>query len=190
MTQPITIYLIGRAGAGKYTIAKELKKFDYKIIDNHLVNNPIFSLLNHGEKISNIAWDAIEKIRDAILGFISKDKASNYVMTNELLESEYDHNIFNKVKAAAAKRNSIFIPIKLHITYEENTRRIKNPERAKRYKTLKIKPLNELQKLIQIEHENLIEIDISTLQADIVALRIIDTTIGISHRCNLNQIYL
>lgn len=44
MKHPITLYLIGFAGTGKYTIAKELVKFGYKVIDNHLINNPIFSL--------------------------------------------------------------------------------------------------------------------------------------------------
>lgn len=36
MQVPITLYLIGFAGSGKYTIAKEIvKSTDYKIVDNH-----------------------------------------------------------------------------------------------------------------------------------------------------------
>lgn len=42
MGPPITLYLIGFAGTGKYTIAKELAKVGYKLVDNHLINNSIF----------------------------------------------------------------------------------------------------------------------------------------------------
>ncbi|HJD60261.1 MAG TPA: hypothetical protein LFW20_06440 [Rickettsia endosymbiont of Omalisus fontisbellaquei] len=39
------IYLIGKPGTGKYTIAKELSKSGYVICDNQLINKPIFALL-------------------------------------------------------------------------------------------------------------------------------------------------
>lgn len=45
MTRPVTLYLIGFAGTGEYTIAKEIANHGYKVVDNHLINNPIFSLL-------------------------------------------------------------------------------------------------------------------------------------------------
>jgi shikimate kinase len=36
------IYLIGFAGAGKFTIAKEIcKSAEARLVDNHLINNPI-----------------------------------------------------------------------------------------------------------------------------------------------------
>ena len=44
---PNIIYLIGYAGTGKYTIAKELEKSGYVICDNQLINNPINALLNY-----------------------------------------------------------------------------------------------------------------------------------------------
>ena len=36
------IYLIGKSGSGKYTIAKELAKHGYIICDNQLINYPVF----------------------------------------------------------------------------------------------------------------------------------------------------
>ncbi|MEY4463771.1 MAG: hypothetical protein RLZZ81_742 [Pseudomonadota bacterium] len=41
------IYLIGKPGTGKYTIAKELVESVYIICDNQLINNPIFALLGY-----------------------------------------------------------------------------------------------------------------------------------------------
>ena len=89
----VILYLIGFAGTGKYTIAKELAKHGYKIIDNHLINNPIFSLLDldEGTPIPDRAWNAIEKIRQVILNFIAQQPPANYVFTNVILEDDEDH---------------------------------------------------------------------------------------------------
>ena len=90
MTPPITIYLIGFAGSGKYTIAKEIAKYGYKVVDNHLINNPIFSLLDLDEKtpIPENARLFTRKIRHVVLDFVSHDQKANYVFTNELVEAE------------------------------------------------------------------------------------------------------
>ena len=84
MTQPITLYLIGFAGSGKYTVAKEIAKFEYRIVDNQLINNPIFSLLDLDgvAPIPEKAWASIEDIRKAILGFVFQDPKSNYVFAS------------------------------------------------------------------------------------------------------------
>ncbi|MFN8911956.1 MAG: hypothetical protein ACK5V4_04210, partial [Alphaproteobacteria bacterium] len=42
------IYLLGFAGVGKLTIAKELAKITgAKVVDNHLINNPVFHILDN-----------------------------------------------------------------------------------------------------------------------------------------------
>ncbi|HEX6477597.1 MAG TPA: hypothetical protein VF043_02040 [Ktedonobacteraceae bacterium] len=44
--QNTIVYLIGYAGTGKYTIAKELARLTGAVIvDNHLINNPVFSIV-------------------------------------------------------------------------------------------------------------------------------------------------
>ena len=43
--QKTIVYLIGYAGTGKYTIAKELGRLTGAIlVDNHLINNLVFSV--------------------------------------------------------------------------------------------------------------------------------------------------
>ncbi len=68
------IYLIGKPGTGKYTIAKYLAKQGYIICDNQLINNPVFALLKYDgfKNIPESAWHIIKKIRDNI--FVCNDK--------------------------------------------------------------------------------------------------------------------
>lgn len=46
------IYLTGKPGVGKYTIAKYLSKYGFIVCDNQLINNSIFELLNYDELTS------------------------------------------------------------------------------------------------------------------------------------------
>jgi GNAT superfamily N-acetyltransferase len=176
MTQPITLYLIGFAGSGKYTVAKEIAKFEYRIVDNQLINNPIFSLLDLDgvAPIPEKAWASIEDIRKAILGFVFQDPKSNYVFTNELYEVDHDRVIYNQVKRAAEKRGSLFVPVKLRVSLEERKRRITNPERLDRFKTTNLGETQTQQELIKIDHPHLLEIEVTGLSAGETAKEILD----------------
>ena len=92
------IYLIGRPGTGKYTIAQELAKSGFIICDNQLINNPIFTLLNYDgfKKIPDFAWTTIGHIRTEIFKFLVKMKQNSYVLTNNLYEDEGDRNLCEK----------------------------------------------------------------------------------------------
>ena len=176
-TQPITIYLIGHAGVGKYTITKALSGFNFKIVDNHLINNPIFSLLDLDGKtpIKENAWETIGEIRKSVLGFVCQDGLSNYVFTNQLLEEKIDYLIYNQVKNAAEARGSIFIPVKLTISAEsEHKKRISNPQRKERFKETTL-PLDRIAKgLIQIQHPNLKELDVTNLTPEQAAAHLLE----------------
>ncbi len=51
----VLVYLIGRPGTGKLTIAQTfISNRNYLIVDNHLINNPIFSLIRQETKSQ--AW--------------------------------------------------------------------------------------------------------------------------------------
>ncbi len=175
MTQPITLYLIGFAGTGKYTIAKEFSAAGYKLVDNHLINNAIFSLLTleAGTSIPEEAWEAIHKIRHAILEFVAQDWHNNYVLTNELLEEEIDHTIYNQVQKTAENRGSIFVPIKLLLSDIEHQKRITNPQRKERFKETYY-PLERFKKgIITIYHPNLMTLDVTDLTPKESAERIL-----------------
>ena len=176
MSKAITLYLIGFAGVGKYTIAKSLASYGYKIVDNHLINNPILSLLDLDgiTPISKNIWDIIKEIRISVLKFVAQDLTSNYVFTNELLEEARDHDVYNQVKNAAEERGSIFIPVILKISSDEHKLRIETEERKSKFKETKF-PKDRFQKgLIHIHHPNLQELDISDLRATDAAEKILN----------------
>ena len=172
----LILNLIGRSGSGKYTIAKHLEKYGFKIVDNHLINNPIFSLLDLDSvtPIPDFAWETISRIRASIFDFMSKEYKHNYVLTNELLEDEGDHQCFKQVQEMAERRGSLFVPIRFHVSKEENARRIQMPERALRFKSTRIDDAACEKPLIQVSHPNLMDIDINDLTAETVAQKILE----------------
>lgn len=174
--QTVMIYLIGFAGTGKYTIAKKISEYGYKVVDNHLINNPIFSLLgkNGAQNASESATEKVGRIRHIVLQFVKNNKHTNYVLTNQLLENDYHHDIYNKILHTAKKRNSIFIPIMLVVSSEERARRIVQPERAQRFKPTDVKEAYRPRRAIKITHENLIELNVTHLTADEAARKIME----------------
>lgn len=77
------IYLIGKPGVGKYTIAKKLaENYGFVVCDNQLINNPIFELLQYDGygDVPEFAWDNIARIRKEVLDFLSKEQKHNYIL--------------------------------------------------------------------------------------------------------------
>lgn len=172
----VTIYLIGFAGTGKYTIAKALSRYGYKVVDNHLINNPIFSLLgpDGARKANERDTEKIARIRDVVLEFIAEDHRSNYILTNQLAEKEYHHYVYDRVLETANKRGSIFIPIVLNISPEERARRISQSTRANQYKITDPAEAYKPTRKLKVTHENLYEIDVTHLSAEKAAERIME----------------
>jgi len=172
----IVIYLIGRSGSGKYTIARQFEKYGFKVADNHLVNNTIFALLDLDDRtpIPESAWYTIAQIRTHVLDFISHEHMHNYVLTNELLDDDGDHKLFNQVQEMAQKRGSLFVPVRLYLSKEENARRIQMPERALQFKSTQIDEDSYQKPLIQVSHPNLMDVDINQLTPDTVAQKIME----------------
>jgi len=177
------IYLFGHPGTGKYTIALELAKQGFILCDNQLVNNPIFTLLNYDgfSKIPEFAWDAIGCIRTVILDFIAIEKNGNYVLTNCLYENKGDRDCYNQVENMALKRDSIFIPVKLLISEEENLKRITDPSRRDRWKSIDPQDVHQREELIQVKHPHLLELDVSSLSAAQAAAVILEYEFNIKN---------
>lgn len=171
----IIIYLIGKPGTGKYTIAKEIAQHGYVICDNQLINNPIFALLNYDgfTPIPRFAWHAIKRIRDSVFDFITIEPNNNYVFTNVLYEETGDQQLFNQVQQLATNRNSLFVPIRLHISEHEHLKRIQNPERTVRYKSIDTNEVYIDLSLLQITHQNVLALDVSDLSANDAAMQIL-----------------
>jgi hypothetical protein len=180
----VTVYLVGSSGVGKYTISKEISKYGFKLIDNHLITNPILALidLSEGYKVEQSVWDYIGEIRTTVLNFISNDKESNFVFTNSLLDKDpSDYAVYYEIEANALKRNSLFIPVKINIELEEHKKRISNPERKQRFKSTHPRDMSSKDEIIKIEHPNLLELDVTNLTAEAAAKQIMDHVKKVQH---------
>ncbi len=169
------IYLIGNPGTGKYTIAKELAKNGFIICDNQLINNPIFTLMSYSGfgDIPEFAWNTIAKIRKNIFDFLEEKITDSYVLTNCLYENTGDIALYMQVKEMAYKRQSVFVPVKLVISKEENLKRITQDSRRERWKSIDPQDVYLKEPLITIQHTNLLELNVSELSQNQAAKRIL-----------------
>ncbi|MBA3953714.1 hypothetical protein H0X48_00135 [Candidatus Dependentiae bacterium] len=179
----VIIYLIGFAGTGKFTIAKELSlKTGAHIVDNHLINNPIFSVIHTdgSTPIARAAWQKVSVIREAVYTTIEdiSPRKWSFVFTNELIEgSAVDQKIFNRVASIAESRNSIFVPIRLVCDLEELYRRVESVERSSRYKLTDpkvAKSVFEHASVLKISHPLALTLEVTCLSAQESAAKIIE----------------
>jgi hypothetical protein len=177
----IIIYLTGKPGVGKYTIAQELtqelaESYGLIICDNQLINNPIFQLLQYDgyAEIPEFAWDSIAKIRTEVFKFLTKVPWNSYVLTNNLYEDAGDRALYEECKDMAEKRGSLFIPVKLLINKEEHLRRVTNPKRRERWKSIDPKDVYDKTPLLYFTDQNLLELEVSHLSAKESAQRIMN----------------
>ncbi len=163
------IYLSGKPGFGKYTIAKALaSKYGFIICDNQLINNPIFELLQYDgyTSIPEFAWDSIARIRTEIIKFLTKIPENSYVLTNNLYESERDRNLYEQVKYMAEARDSLFIPVRLSLNQQEHLKRGTQPERRIRWKSIDPQDVYIEAPLLSISHPHFLELEVSNLSAE------------------------
>lgn len=178
------IYLTGKPGVGKYTIAQVLsRQYNFVICDNQLINNPIFELLQYDgySKIPDYAWEGIAKIRTEILNFLTQEHSNNYVLTNCLAETEEDRELYEQVHQMAISRGSLFVPVQFTISKQEHLKRLTKPERRQRWKSIDPNDAEDNGSLLSINHPNLLSLDISNLTPEVVANKIIEHVHGLKN---------
>lgn len=182
MTQPTKIiYLTGKPGVGKYTIAKELAaNHGFIVCDNQLINNPIFELLQYDgyAKIPDFAWD----IRAEVFDFLAHHTQNSYVLTNCLANTQEDGEIYGQVQYIAQTRGSLFIPVQIQINKEEHLKRLTRPERRQRWKSIDPLDAEDNGPLISISHPNLFSLNVTNLSPKDAAEAIMNHIKILSHR--------
>jgi hypothetical protein len=136
------IYLIGFAGCGKFTIAQAIRaRYDCILVDNHHINNVIFSLIDPDgkTKLPEKIWENTRRVRSAVLDTI-RDLAKpgrSFIFTNELYDGEeLDRRLFMEIVDLACHRGGIFLPVRLTMEPLELARRVVSPGRAERLKAI------------------------------------------------------
>ncbi|MGC1239213.1 MAG: aminoglycoside adenylyltransferase domain-containing protein [Acidimicrobiales bacterium] len=136
---PSVIYLIGSLAVGKFTVAKAIAEINgAAVVDNQLINLPIFSLLTEwpDAEVTDGMWREIDFVRDAVFRMIEEvvPRSVSYVLTNALEDDPESHALYERVKRIAASRGSTFLPVMLTCELEEQLRRIPEPARTQRMK--------------------------------------------------------
>jgi hypothetical protein len=164
------VLLIGFAGTGKYTIGRELcERTGAKLIDNHLINNPVFSVVNTDgvTPLPAKVWDRVKEIRATVYRAIVElsPPGMSFVFTMELRQNNpRDHAGFRELAELAAERHSRFIPIRLICGVEELCRRVTDPARVAMLKDMspelaRKKSLED--EVLNVPHPNLRTLDVT-----------------------------
>ncbi len=175
------IYLLGFAGVGKRTIAKEItKQANFRLVDNHTINNVVFPFVrvNSHTKMPKEIWEKIGMIRNIAMETLIDigNRDFNYIFTNQLFENnEDDLRIYKKIEETAEKIGAKFMPVRLLCDAEENRRRIVQPDRNEHMKLTSDAYIDELTDEIVFipAHPSTFTIDVTSMSANEAAKQIL-----------------
>jgi hypothetical protein len=179
----VIFYLVGFAGTGKLTIARELAPLlGAKIVDNHWVNNPIFGLLQTDgkTKLPAAVWDRVDEVRRAVHDTIAtlSPREWNFIFTHAAHDDEpADHEIFASILNVAERRQALLVPVRLTCAEEELIRRVVSPERPDRLKSISTDSARRSSRTRQVlvpRHPNLLDLDVTSIPASEAASKIYD----------------
>ena len=189
--QNTIIVLFGFAGTGKYTIGRDLARLTgAKLIDNHLINNALFTAVNADgvTPLPREIWAKLKRVRQVVyetIGELASPELS-FVFTIQLVEEDPDdHRAFADLVDLAAARRSVFVPIRLICELEELCRRIASPGRAAMLKQITAEAARrraESKSVLLPRHPNLRTIDVTRKSASDSAAEILDYVMSIAKK--------
>ncbi len=132
MSGGLIVHLNGWPGVGKLTIGRVLaNRLGARLVDNHLLHDVAIGctgLADPGrwplyEQVLHAAYEALKDRPDA----------ETFVMTNALCANDpRERQAWDHVIDLAMARNAAFVPVVLEAGFEENSRRLRSPERVGR----------------------------------------------------------
>jgi len=168
------VYLIGFPGTGKYTIAKALAELArFRLVDNHLINNPIFSVIQADgkTKLPEMVWEKTLAVRNVVLDTIATLSPADFsfIFTNALFDHDpMDHDLFKQIEALAEARGSVFLPVRLICEEQELCRRVVSADRRARLKTINLEDAKNIvknHKVLQPVNPRCMTLDVTQLTA-------------------------
>ncbi|HEX2753280.1 MAG TPA: hypothetical protein VHP34_09320 [Alphaproteobacteria bacterium] len=169
------IHLIGYPGTGKYTIAQEIKaRADFRLVDNHLINNPVFTVARIDGKtaLPPQVWENTGRIWRIVLESI-RDLSHlhfNFIFTNALFETDPDDRAwYEEIRDFVAARGSTYIPVRLTIEdVEEHRKRLTAEGRDQRFKATDPQGPERFRdrgSILCIDHPHCLTLDVTNIGA-------------------------
>ncbi|MET1003905.1 MAG: hypothetical protein ABWX96_00060 [Propionibacteriaceae bacterium] len=129
------VFMLGYPGMGKRTIGGQLATLlDGVLVDNALINRPLLELFRWDgvEPLPPEIWDRAVQIREAVLGTIVDlaPPSNSYVFTNVIEEGPTAAVEYDRLRAVARRRGSLFLSVMLTCEIEAQVSRIDNPDRV------------------------------------------------------------
>ena len=164
----VIYYLVGHAGVGKYTIAKEIAALTGAIVvDNHYVNNPIFNLIElyRPEPLPQAVWDQVERIRAAVLETVATLSPRDWSFVFTIADEPGELAFYDDIVGVARCRDSRFVPVHLCCETEELCRRIVLPGRRERLKDVSAENARRSNRVPAFipDHANAFTLDVTSL---------------------------
>jgi hypothetical protein len=169
-------------------VAKELVRLGdsvgsrFVVVDNHLTSNVIFSVLpvDGVSPLPAGVWDHVGAVREALLSAIEdlSPREWSFVFTNVLTEGvRGDRDVVGRLIELAARRQSRYVPVRLACSKEEFVRRVTLPDRKQRHKCIDpdgVRAFVESTEVLDIDHPDCIDFNVTSLPATQSAARILD----------------
>lgn len=185
---PAIVHLIGFPGVGKYTIAKAIAQLAslagerYVVVDNHHTSNVVFAVLDVDgvRSLPPRVWELVADVREAVLRTVEELSPVewSFIFTNVLTELHpADAKVPDRVARTAARRNSLYVPIRLTCETDELIRRVPNADRQERLKWIDpdgVRAFVSATQLLPLHPYSPLEIDVTTLSPMAAAQRILD----------------
>jgi hypothetical protein len=132
------VQLVGPPACGKRTIGAIIaKRTGAALIDNHLINDPVFTALGvngvgslHPQAIP-MAGRVRQIVHEAVL---AAPPGTSHIFTNWLVDTPEDAFAGQEIRALAAARDASFFPVWLTCAPDQIRHRLTLPDRAVRNK--------------------------------------------------------
>ncbi|WP_425270264.1 AAA family ATPase [Flexivirga meconopsidis] len=172
------VQLVGPPACGKRTIgALVAERLGAQLIDNHLINDPVFTALgaNGFGDLPPAAFGYARRVRDIVNEAVTEAPASvRHVFTNWLIDTEDDRRSAADLRQIARARGASFHPVWLTCDPAEIHRRIDHPDRRSRNKLRDpAKVADALSKQALPAPDDALRLDTTTLPAADAADRIV-----------------
>jgi chloramphenicol 3-O-phosphotransferase len=146
--QPGVWLLVGLPGTGKYSVAVALQRLldqqgqVARIVDNHYLANPVLALTAQDgvTPLPAAVWEKVALVTEAVLDTVERlsPRAWSFIFTADIADGNDEAALLPCLARVAAARDGRLNVVRLTCAIPELRRRIVQPERRQRLKSVSV----------------------------------------------------